>query len=158
MAMKIMIAEERKDQAPPSPTECTRDKGKKRAFWAALDKAATEVPKHEQLFVLIEANARTGRRRSGRPASEHYEVLSAYSRDTRNEIGEHLLAFASNHDIALVNTCFSTPQTGISHTFNGIGNRKRIDHILTRQRDRNSCGTLLCTLNRRFSPSRTTMA
>ena len=35
-----------------------------------------------------------------------------------------------------MNTFPSTPQNGISHTFNGAGNRKRIDCILTRQRDR----------------------
>ena len=34
-----------------------------------------------------------------------------------------------------MNTLFSTPKCGESHTFNGRGN-KRIDYILTRQRDR----------------------
>ena len=82
------------------------------------------------------ANARTGRRGSGKTGNEHCGVLGAYGRDTQNDNGELLLAFASNHDLALVNTFFSTPKNGISHTFNGTGNRKRIDYILTRQRDR----------------------
>ena len=34
----------------------------KRAFWTALDRVVKEVPEHEQLFVLMDANARTGRR------------------------------------------------------------------------------------------------
>ena len=34
-----------------------------------------------------------------------------------------------------MNTFFSTPKGGVSHTFNGRG-KKRIDYILTRQRDR----------------------
>ena len=34
----------------------------KHAFWTTLDRAVKEVPRHEQLFVLMDANARTGRR------------------------------------------------------------------------------------------------
>ena len=45
------------------------------------------------------------------------------------------MSFANNHDLASVNTFFSTPKGGVSHTFNGRG-KKRIDCILTRQRDR----------------------
>ena len=46
-----------------------------------------------------------------------------------------LLSFSANHDLALLNTFFSTAKNAISHTFNGRG-KKRIDYILTRQRDR----------------------
>ena len=49
--------------------------------------------------------------------------------------GELLVTFANKYDIAIVNTFFSTPKGGVSHTFNGRG-KKRIDYILTRQRDR----------------------
>ena len=117
-------------------TDVRVTRAKNRAFWAALDRAVKEVPKHEQLFVLMDANARTGRRGCGRPGNEHCGALGAHGRDTGNDNGEFLLAFASNHDLALVNAFFSNPQNGISHTFNGAGNRKRIDYILTRQRDR----------------------
>ena len=41
----------------------------------------------------------------------------------------------SRYDLALRNTFFSTPKGGVSHTFNGRG-KKRIDFILTRQRNR----------------------
>ena len=37
----------------------------KHAFWMSLDRVVEEVPKHEQLFVLMDANARTGRREKG---------------------------------------------------------------------------------------------
>ena len=94
-----------------------------------------EVHKHEQLFVLMDANARTGRREKGQVGSKDSKILGAYGRNTLNDNGELLLSFANNHDLALVNTFFSTPKGGVSHTFSGRG-KKRIDYILTRQRDR----------------------
>ena len=78
------------------------------------------MPKHERFFVQMDVNTRTGRRDGGTPGNEHCEDLGAYD---NNEL---LLAFASNHDLAMLNTLFS----------NGAGNRKRIDYILTRQRAR----------------------
>ena len=59
------------------PTEYTRDESKKRTFWAALDRAVKDVPKHEGV---------------GRPENEHCGALGAYSRDTRNAYVELLLA------------------------------------------------------------------
>ena len=47
-----------------APTE-TQNPSNKHAFWTRLDRAVEEVPKHEQLFVLMDANARTGRREKG---------------------------------------------------------------------------------------------
>ena len=108
---------------------------KKNAFWTALEKVVKEVPEHEQLFVLMDANARTGRRRGGKLGSEECKVLGAYGRDNLNDNGERLLLFSANHELALLNTFFSTSKNAISHTFNGRG-KKRIDYILTRQRDR----------------------
>ena len=70
--------------------------------------------------------------------SKDRKILGAYGRDTLNDNGELLLSFANGHDLALVNTFFSTPKGGVSHTpstFNGR-DKKRIDYILTRQRDR----------------------
>ena len=94
-----------------------------------------KVPRHEQLFVLMDANTRTGRREKGQVGSKDSKILGAYGRDTVNDNGELLLSLANNHDLALVNTFFSTPKSVVSHTFNGRG-KKRIDYILTRQRDR----------------------
>ena len=117
-----------------APTE-PQNGNNKHAFWTSLDRVMEEVPKHGQLFVLMDANARTGRREKGQVGSKDSKILGAYGRDTLNDNGELLLSFANNHDLALVNTFFSTPKGGVSHTFNGRG-KKRIDYILTRQRDR----------------------
>ena len=116
-----------------APTE-TQNANNKHAFRTSLDRVVEEVPKHEQLFVLMDANARTGRREKGQVGSKDSKILGAYGRDTLNDNEELLLSFANNHDLALVNTLFSTPKGGVSHTFNGQG-KKRINYILTRQRD-----------------------
>ena len=94
-----------------------------------------EVTKHKQLFVLMEYNVRTGRREKGQVGSKDRKSFVAYCRDTLNDNGELLLSFANNHDLALVKTCFSTPEGGVSHTFNGRG-KKHIGYIQMRQRDR----------------------
>ena len=93
-----------------------------------------EVPGPLQLFVLMDANARTGRREKGQVGSKDSKILDAYGLTTLDDNGELLLSFANNHDLALVNTFLSTPKGGVSHTFKGRG-KKRIDYILTRQRD-----------------------
>ena len=94
-----------------------------------------EVPEHEQLFVLMDANARTGRRGGGKLESEECKALGAYGRDTLNDNDKRLLSVSANHELALLNTFFSTAKNAISHTFKGRG-RNRINYILTRQRDR----------------------
>ena len=101
-----------------APTE-PQNANNKHAFWTSLDRVVEEVPKHEQLFVLMDANARTGRREKGQVGSKDSKILGAYGRDTLNDNGELLLSFANHHDLALVNTFFSTPKCGVSHTFNG---------------------------------------
>ena len=110
-----------------------------------------EVPEHEQLFVLMDANARTGRRGGGKPRSEECQVLGAYGRDNLNDNGERLLSFSANHELALLNTFFSTAKNAISHTFNGRG-KKCIDYILTRQRDRKLVRDVTVHLQPSFLP------
>ena len=117
-----------------APTD-TQSVGKKNAFWTALERVVKEVPGHEQLFVLMDANARTRRRGGGKLGSKECKVLGAYGRDNLNDNGERLLSFSANHELALLNTFFSTAKNAISHTFNERG-KKHIDYILTRQRDR----------------------
>ena len=116
-----------------APTEA-QNASNKHAFWTSLDRVVEEVPRHEQLFVLMDANARTGKMEKGQVGSKDSKILGAYGRDTLNDNGELLLSFANNHELALVSTFFSTPKGGVSHTFNGRG-KKRIDYTLTRQRD-----------------------
>ena len=96
-----------------------------------------EVPKHEQLFVLMDVNARTGKRENGQVGSKGNKILGACGRDTLNDIRELLLFFASYHDLAfLVNTFFSTPKGGVSHTFNGQGKKRFNYYSLTIRCDR----------------------
>ena len=80
----------------------------------------------------MDTNTRTGRRGGGKLGSDECEVLEAYGRDNLNDNGERLLSFAVNHELALLNTLFSTAKNAISHMFNGRG-KKCIDYILTRQ-------------------------
>ena len=103
-----------------APTD-TQAVGKKNAFWIALDRVVKEVPEHEQLFVLMDVNARTGRRGGGKLGSEECKALGAYGRGTLKDNGERLLSFSANHELALLNTFFSTAKNAISHTFNGRG-------------------------------------
>ena len=95
------------------PTEAP-NASNKHAFWTSLDRAVKEVPKYEQLFVLMDVNARTGRRKKRQMGSKDRKILGAYGRDILNDNGELLLSFANNHDLALVNTSFSTPKGGVS--------------------------------------------
>ena len=117
-----------------APTEL-QNANNKHAFWTSLDRVVEEVPKYEQLFVLMDANARTGRRKKGHVGSKDSKILGAYGRDTLNDNGKLLLSFAKNPDLALVNTFFSTLKGDVSHTFN-VREKIRIDYILTRQRNR----------------------
>ena len=91
----------------------------------ALNRVVEEVPKHEQLFALMDASARTGRRETGGVKSKENKIIGAYSQDTLNDNVELLLSFASNHDLALVNTFFSTSKGGVSYAFDGL-DKKRI--------------------------------
>ena len=125
-----------------TPTD-TQSVGKKNAFWTALENIVKEVPERKQLFVLMDANVRTGRRGGGKLGSEECKALGAYGRDTLNDNGERLLSFSANHGLALLNTFFSTAENAISHTFNGRGKRC-INYILTRQRDRKTRAGCYC--------------
>ena len=44
--------------------------------------------------------------------SEDNKIIGVYDRDTLNDNGELLLSFASNHDLAFVNTFVSAPKNG----------------------------------------------
>ena len=66
-----------------APTE-TQNANKKHAFWTSLDRIVEEVPKHEQLFVLMDANARTGRREKGQVGAK-FSVPTAETPSTTTE-------------------------------------------------------------------------
>ena len=117
-----------------APTE-TQNASNKQAFWLTLDRAVKEISKREQLFLLMDAKARSGKSEKGEVGSRDNKFHGSYGRDTLNDNGELLLSFANNHDLTLVNKFLRTPKGGVLHTFNGQG-KKRIGHIPTRQRDR----------------------
>ena len=122
-----------------APTEPS-DSEKKRAFWHRLDSLVQRIPRKEALFVLMDANARTGLKIEGE-RTEDDGVLGAYGRDELNNNGKRLLNFATDNKLAVTNTFFSTRKGDISHTYNGVigdraGDFKRIDYILTRQAHR----------------------
>ena len=59
-----------------APTE-THNASNKHAFWTTLDRAVKEVRRHEQLFVLVDANARIGRREKGGVGSKDNKSFGA---------------------------------------------------------------------------------
>ena len=119
---------------PTDTVSNTREQ--KAVFWADLENAVSRVPSSDYLFVLIDANARTG----VRMGEEVCKVIGACGRDTRvsDSNGASLLRFAGDNKLALVNTFSSVPKGCTSRTFNGTrpADRKRIDYIITRQSHR----------------------
>ena len=99
-----------------------------------------EVPKNDQLVVLVDATARKGRREKGGVKSKESDILGADGRDTLNDNKELLLSFADNHDLALVNMVIGTRKGGVSHVFSGLG-KNRTDNILTNKVITNSYET-----------------
>ena len=73
-----------------------------------------DVPKGEHLLVMMDANARTGRRGEGWVDDK---MLRAYGGDTLNSNERRLLAFSTENQLALVNTFFRASKRGITYTF-----------------------------------------
>ena len=93
-----------------TPTECTADSDKTR-LWSMLLETVASVPRKDQLFVLMDANARTGKRDRG-GSLEHAQVAGPYGRDVLNDNGEHLIRTAADSGMTIANTFFSTPKGG----------------------------------------------
>ena len=105
---------------------------------AALNCAVASVPAREYVFVLTDANAKTGKRGEGGEESDS-NVLGAYGRDKLNKNGKLLLGFEEDNKLALLNTFFCTPKCGVSYTFQSTNRSKgqaRLDYILTKKADR----------------------
>ena len=79
---------------------------------AALNYTVGSVPAREYVFVLTDANARTGKRGEGGGEADSM-VLSAYGRDMLNVNGKLLLGFAEDNKLALLNTFVCTPKSGV---------------------------------------------
>ena len=116
-----------------SPTEESPE-GQKAKYMVALNCTVASVPAGEYIFVLTDANARTGKRGEGGGEADS-KVLDAYGRDKLNENGKLLLGFAEDNKLALLNTFFCTPKNGVSYTFQRANRSKRqtrLDHIRTK--------------------------
>ena len=116
-----------------APTE-EAPEGQKAKYMAALNWTVASVLAREYVFVLTDANARTGKRGEGGGEADS-KVLGAYGRDKLNENGKLLLGFAEDNKLALLNTFFCTPKSGVSYTFQSANRSKgqaRLDYILTK--------------------------
>ena len=127
-----------------APTEEVPE-GQKAKYMAALNCTVASVPAREYVFVLTDANARTGKRDEGGGEADS-KVLGAYGRDKPNENGKLLLGFAEDNKLALLNTLFCTPKSGVSYTFQSANRRKgqaHLDYILTKQAGRRLIAALM---------------
>ena len=75
-----------------APTE-EEPEGQKAKYMAALNSTVASVPAREYVFVLTDANARTGKTGEGGGEADS-KVLGAYGRDKLNENGKLYLGFA----------------------------------------------------------------
>ena len=70
---------------------------------------------------------------------DRHSVLGEYGRDVLSENGKLLLDFAEDNKLALLNTLFCSPISGVSYTFQSANRNKgqaRFDYILTKQANR----------------------
>ena len=79
--------------------------GQKVKYMAALNSSVASVPARECVFVLTDANARTGKTGEGGGEADS-KVLGAYGRDKLNENGTPQLDFAEINKLAFLNTFF----------------------------------------------------
>ena len=118
------------------PTEKAPE-GHKAKYMPTLNSTVASVPAREYVFVLTNANAKTGKRYEGGGEADN-KVLGAYGRGVLNENGKLLLGFAQDNKLALLNTFFCTPKSGVSYTFRSANRSKgqaRLNYILTKQAD-----------------------
>ena len=96
---------------------------------SALNSTVASVPAREHVFVLTDANARTGKRGEGGGEIDS-KVLGAYGRDVLNENGKLLLRFAEDNKLALLNTFFA-PLKVAYHTRSKAPTAARAKLVLT---------------------------
>ena len=120
-----------------APTE-EAPEGQKAECMSSFNCTVAPVPARECAFVLTDANARTGKRGGGGGKVDR-KAVGAYGRDKLNENGKLLLGFAEDNKLALLSTCFCTPKSGVSYTFQSTNRSKgqvRLVYTLTKQTDR----------------------
>ena len=85
-----------------TPTEVSKDETKQ-AFWDRLDSLVQRIPAKECVYVLMDADVRTGRRIEGESLQDE-GILGTYGRDELNDNGKLLLSFATDNKLAIMNT------------------------------------------------------
>ena len=111
-------------------------------YRADLNCTVASVPAREYVFVLRDANAQTGKRGEGGEEVDN-NMLAAYGRDMFSENGKLLLGFAEDNKLAILNTFFCAPKSGVSYSFQSANRSKgqaRLDYILTKQAERRLIG------------------
>ena len=119
-----------------APTEGAPEEQKAK-YMATLNTTVASVPAREYVFVLIDVNARTGKRGEGGGKVDS-KVLVAYGRDVLNENGKLLLGFAHDSMLVLLDIFVCTLKIGVFYTFQSANISKRqtrLDYILTKQAD-----------------------
>ena len=115
-----------------APTEEVPE-GEKAKYMTALNCTVASVPARKYVFVLTDANAMAGKRGEGEGEGDS-KALGACDRDNKlNENGKLLLGFAEDNKLALLNTFFCIPKSGVSQTFQSANRSKgqaRLDYIL----------------------------
>ena len=120
-----------------APTEEALE-GQEVKYKAALNSTVASMSAREYVFVLTDANVRT-RKRGGGGGEAGSRVLGAYGQHVLNENGKLRLGFAEDNKLALPNTFFCIPTSGVSYTFQSVNRSKgqaRVDYIMTNQADR----------------------
>ena len=90
-----------------APTEDAAEREKAK-YLSALNSTVAPVPVREHMFVLADAEARTGKRGEGAGKTES-KGLGVHGRDVLNENGKLLLRFAEDNKLALLKY-FIAPQ------------------------------------------------
>ena len=122
-----------------APTEVSKDESKQ-AFWDRLDSLVQRIPAKECLYVMMDANARTGRRIEGESLQDE-GILGTYGRDELNDNGKLLLSFATDSKLAIMNTFFSTREGGVSHTHIQRCHREPHERLQTHRLRTHASGT-----------------
>ena len=84
----------------------------------ALLETVASVPRKDHLFVLMDANARTGKRDRG-GSLKYAQVVGPYGRDVLKDNSEHLARIAADAGMTIANTFFSTPPSREGRAVNG---------------------------------------
>ena len=87
-----------------APTE-TAPLEDKVPFWTQLGEIVKTIPKKDQLFLLMDANARTALP-DGKVGVERKRVLGPFGRDAENDNDGRLLGLAEEEQLSIVHTFY----------------------------------------------------